>query len=76
LRRCEKPVVKENRQLFGARNIVIGAGCRKGCEPSALQGFIEEELNLLGIDRRAVGAVASIDIKTDEPAIRLAAELL
>ena len=57
------------------RNIVIGAGCRKGCDPSALQGFIEEELNLLGIDRRAVGAVASIDIKTDEPAIRLAAEL-
>lgn len=55
------------------RNIVIGTGCRSGTDPDALVSFVIEELALLGIDRRAVCSVASIDIKKDEPAIKSAA---
>ncbi|MGL4369511.1 MAG: cobalt-precorrin 5A hydrolase [Spirochaetota bacterium] len=56
------------------KTIVIGAGCRKGTEPCALTDFIAQELDILGIDRRAVCCIASIDIKKDEPAIVYAAE--
>ncbi len=56
------------------KNIVIGTGCRKGNDPEELVTFITDELNLLGIDHRAVCSVSSIDIKSDEPAIKRAAE--
>jgi cobalt-precorrin 5A hydrolase len=58
------------------RNIVIGTGCRSGTDTDALREFIFRELDALGIDRRAVCRVASIDIKKDEPAIRNAAKFL
>ena len=56
------------------KNIVIGAGCRRGTDPDALVNFIEEEFELAGLDIRSVSCLASIDIKSDEPAIIRASE--
>lgn len=55
-------------------NVVIGAGCRRGTDPEIMKKFIEEELEMLGVDTRSVSALASINIKRDEPALKSAAE--
>ncbi len=56
------------------KNIVIGTGCRRDTDPEHLKNFIIEELAILGLDIRSVCCIASIDIKSDEPAVLSAAE--
>ena len=56
------------------RNIVIGAGCRRDTDPDSFIDFIKEEFELAGLDIRALSCLASIDIKSDEPAMVLASE--
>jgi len=56
------------------KNIVLGVGCRRDADPDALKDFISEELESLSIDRRSVCRIASIDIKSEEPAIKSASE--
>ena len=46
--------------------IVLGVGCKKGKTFEELRSFLEKELADKGIDKRAVKAVASIDLKKDE----------
>ncbi|MBQ3392513.1 MAG: cobalamin biosynthesis protein [Lachnospiraceae bacterium] len=56
--------------------IVLGMGCRKGKEPAALLDLADRTLSQLGIRREAVCALASIDVKKDEPGLcALAREL-
>ncbi len=55
---------------------VLGVGCRRGTDPSALMEFIEEVLREEGLDPARVRTVASIDLKADEPAVLEAAETL
>jgi len=54
--------------------LVLGVGCRRGKETAALVSFVREMLEREGICPEAVAAVASIDRKADEPAIRELAE--
>ena len=56
------------------RSIVIGMGCRKGKSSEDLIFFAWKCLNRLGIDKRAVKALVSADIKTDEQGLIETAE--
>lgn len=49
--------------------ITIGIGCRRGVDPDKLSEFVKSELQANGISPLSVEAIASIDIKRDEPAI-------
>ena len=57
------------------RNVVVGVGCRRGCEPAILQDCVEAALVGLGLAPESVCALATIDLKATEPAVvELAAE--
>lgn len=51
------------------RIVTLGVGCRKGTNPSAFEGFLLRLLERQGVSLRAVRAVASIDLKAEEPCI-------
>nr|WP_196803739.1 precorrin-3B C(17)-methyltransferase [Butyrivibrio hungatei] len=56
--------------------IVIGVGCKKGTPYEKLLAFVEDKLSEHNIDKRAVGVLASVDIKKEEEGlIRVAKEL-
>lgn len=58
------------------RCVILGMGCRKGKSYEELRDFAEGTLQELGIDRGAVCAIASIDVKKEEPGlVSLAADL-
>lgn len=51
------------------RMIYIGVGCKKGIAELMLLDFVREELEKSEINPKAVKAVASIDLKAEEPAL-------
>ena len=56
--------------------LVIGLGCRRGCSAQVLRALIDQSLARAGIALDAVQALASIDLKRDEPGlVQLAAQL-
>ena len=66
----EAPAKDEARTLhLLTRTVVVGAGCRRGCDPRTLQASIEGALARAGLSIEAVGTLATIDIKADEPAM-------
>ena len=68
-------VIAPEREDFDAlltlrvKEYVIGAGCRKGKAPEEFAGFIDRMLGMTGVKKQEVFALASIDIKADEPAM-------
>ena len=57
------------------RCVILGVGCRKGKSYEELRDYVEEALQELGLCREAVCAIASIDVKKEEPGlISLAAD--
>ncbi len=56
--------------------LVLGVGCRRGADPSAVERGVRRALADAGLSERAVGAVATADVKAAEPAlVRLARSL-
>jgi cobalt-precorrin 5A hydrolase/cobalt-precorrin 5A hydrolase/precorrin-3B C17-methyltransferase len=56
--------------------VVLGVGASRGCPPAELAGLVDAALAEAGLVRADVAAVASADIKADEPAVlQLAAAL-
>lgn len=51
------------------RIATVGVGCRKETEPSALEQAVNDALAEAKVSAKAVTAIASIDVKKDEPAI-------
>lgn len=51
------------------RIVHVGVGCRRNTPPEKLENWIERLLRDMQLDLRAVASVASIDLKTDEPAV-------
>ncbi|CAH0224177.1 cobalamin biosynthesis protein [Pseudomonas mediterranea] len=49
--------------------LVVGLGCQRGCPASVLRTLLDETLLTHGIALEAVGALASIDLKRDEPGL-------
>ncbi|MDD7651030.1 MAG: cobalamin biosynthesis protein [Candidatus Faecousia sp.] len=49
--------------------LILGLGCRRGKSAGELEAAVEEALGKGGLDPRAVGCTASIDLKKDEPGL-------
>lgn len=49
--------------------VTVGVGCRRGTEPAVLEKMVLSALDEANVSIHAVEAVASIDVKQDEPAI-------
>ncbi len=56
--------------------IAIGVGCKKGTPYEKLRAFVEDKLSEHNLDKRAVKAIASVDIKKDEEGLILLAKEL
>ncbi len=57
------------RLSFVAQTHVLGLGCARGADPEAMWAFVTETLTNAQIEAGEIAAVASIDLKADEPAI-------
>lgn len=51
------------------KSFVLGVGCRRGVEPLELRLIAEGHLSDLGLRPGHIAAIASCDVKADEPAI-------
>lgn len=58
------------------RRHVLGLGCARGADAEAMWAFVERELAAARIAPGAIAAVATIDLKADEPAVLTVAERL
>ena len=59
-----------------APTFVVGLGCQRGCPASTLRALLDQALQAHRIDLEKVKALASIDLKRDEPGLQeLAAQL-
>lgn len=57
-----------------SRAFTLGIGCRRGVDPEEVQFLAERYLSDFGLRREQIAAVASCDVKSDEPAILQLAE--
>lgn len=55
--------------ILRPKEYVIGMGCRKGKEPEKIAAFIRETLEQYGISPEQIYALASIDVKSEEPGL-------
>lgn len=56
------------------RTLVAGLGCRRGKDPGEMERFFAENLAMVGADVRTLRAIASVDLKADEPCLLALAE--
>lgn len=65
----ENKVRKESLLTLIPREYILGIGCRKGKDPAELDEFINDCMLKAGITWKQIRAIATIDIKKEEPAI-------
>ncbi|WP_339546788.1 cobalamin biosynthesis protein [Pseudomonas sp. RA_35y_Pfl2_P32] len=59
-----------------APTLVVGLGCQRGCPMSTLRALLDQALQAHQIDLHSIKALASIDLKREEPGLlELAAQL-
>lgn len=56
--------------------LVVGLGCRQGCDVQTLLALLDAALAEGGIERHRITALASIDRKQDEPGLLALAAML
>ncbi|MDF2793272.1 MAG: cobalamin biosynthesis protein CobE [Pseudomonas orientalis] len=56
--------------------LVVGLGCQRGCGAQALLALVDSALAEVGIDRRRISALASIERKQAEPGLLALAQIL
>lgn len=62
--------------ISAAPTLVVGLGCQRGCPVSMLRALLDQALQAHHIELQAIKALASIDLKRDEPGlIELATQL-
>jgi cobalt-precorrin 5A hydrolase/precorrin-3B C17-methyltransferase len=64
------------RLVYHPRRIVLGAGCARGADPEEMWENALDTLAAAGLAPGAVAAVATLDLKADEPALNALAERL
>ena len=62
--------------ILAPESLVLGVGASTGASPDGLDRAVDNLLNSANLDVRCVGAVATLDAKTAEPAIVALAERL
>ena len=63
-----------NELVYHPRVLVVGVGCERDAEPGEVLGLMHDVMARHGLAEDAVAAVASIDLKGDEPAVLAAAD--
>ena len=53
------------------RNLVLGIGCKSGANQDDIQRAVKQALQTQHLDFRRICAVSSIDLKADEPGLRV-----
>ncbi|MYM56775.1 precorrin-3B C(17)-methyltransferase [Thalassovita mangrovi] len=66
----------EERLVYHPQRHVLGLGCARNADPEEMWALVGEVLDKAGIAPGAVGCVASIDLKADEPAMNEVARRL
>jgi cobalt-precorrin 5A hydrolase/precorrin-3B C17-methyltransferase len=62
--------------FIAPQQFILGIGCARGCDSDELYDFVMAELRRQNVNQAAIAAIASVDLKADEPAIlALAARL-
>ncbi len=51
------------------RKYAVGIGCRRGTDAGKLYDFLCNNIEKLGIDKKQIGGIGSIDLKADEPCL-------
>ncbi len=69
-----EPVISTTTEAV--KDLIVGVGCRRGAEASAIVAAVEEALPLAGCRVEQVRLLASADIKADEPGLAEAARQL
>ena len=65
-----------NQLVYCPQQFILGIGCVRGCDSDELYDFVTAELRRQNVNQAAIAAIASVDLKADEPAIlALAARL-
>jgi len=59
-----------------APTLVVGLGCQRGCPVDTLRALLDQALLVQGIELHSIQALASIDLKRDEPGLLQLAEQL
>ncbi|QNH76925.1 cobalamin biosynthesis protein [Pseudomonas protegens] len=59
-----------------APTLVVGLGCQKGCSVTTLRALLEQVLQAHGLESGQLLALASIDLKRNEPGLLQLAEQL
>ncbi|CAI9006428.1 MULTISPECIES: cobalamin biosynthesis protein [Pseudomonas] len=62
--------------LGTAPTLVVGLGCQRGCPVSTLRALLDQALQAHRFELHQIKALASIDLKRDEPALIELAEQL
>jgi cobalt-precorrin 5A hydrolase/precorrin-3B C17-methyltransferase len=66
----EAPVDTDEKTLaFHPQNYVLGLGCARGCSPDEVWELTQQALAKANIAAECLAAVASLDLKGDEPAM-------
>lgn len=60
---------EETALFYHPQRAVLGVGCARNCPPEELEALAMEQLSDAGIAPGAVAAVATVDLKADEPAV-------
>lgn len=63
------PIGKGAALLFHPQRAVLGVGCSRGCPPKELAALVAGMLEKSGLAPGAIRAIATLDLKADEPAI-------
>ena len=58
-----------NQLVFCPQQFILGIGCVRGCDTNELYDFVTAELRRQNVNQAAIAAIASVDLKADEPAI-------
>ena len=69
----EKKTRVERGVVYHPRTLVAGVGCERGAEAGEVIALIDQALSQADLAPQSLAAIASIDIKADEPALHAAA---
>ncbi len=62
--------------VYRPPSLVVGVGCSRGASRDEILNLLRSTLRAAGLSGRSVAALASIDVKSDEPGLLEAAEAL
>ncbi len=63
-----------NAVIYRPKSLVLGLGCDKDTPPELVERGVGALLSRYGLSKKSVAAIASIDLKRDEPAFGMLAE--